>query len=140
VTILQRCFLSFPNGLPGVALLALRAAVGAAALAQGLFYLRGSVTSPPRDAAGLVEIGLGAMLVAGFITPAAGVGSGLILLGIRLSLLPSGDPLLLDSNVVLGFWMSILFASVILGPGAFSVDARVFGRREIIIPPRTRPT
>jgi hypothetical protein len=29
----------------------------------------------------------------------------------------------------------MLVAVIVLGPGAFSVDARLFGRREIIIPP-----
>jgi hypothetical protein len=29
-------------------------------------------------------------------------------------------------------------AVVFLGPGAFSLDARLFGRREIIIPPVSR--
>jgi hypothetical protein len=29
----------------------------------------------------------------------------------------------------------MLLALILIGPGAFSVDARLFGRREIIIPP-----
>ncbi len=33
----------------------------------------------------------------------------------------------------------ILVALVFLGPGAFSLDARLFGRREIIIPGTHRP-
>lgn len=35
--------------------------------------------------------------------------------------------------------ISIAIALVFLGPGAFSIDARRFGRREIVIPPRTTP-
>jgi hypothetical protein len=31
------------------------------------------------------------------------------------------------------FSIAILLAIIVLGPGAFSVDARLFGRREIII-------
>jgi hypothetical protein len=30
-------------------------------------------------------------------------------------------------------------AIVFLGPGAFSLDAYLFGRRELIIPPSSRP-
>jgi len=30
-------------------------------------------------------------------------------------------------------------ALALLGPGAFSLDGRLFGRREIVIPPATRP-
>jgi uncharacterized membrane protein YphA (DoxX/SURF4 family) len=33
----------------------------------------------------------------------------------------------------------IATAVVLLGPGALSMDARLFGRREIIIPPSARP-
>lgn len=32
---------------------------------------------------------------------------------------------------------TISTATVLLGPGAFSLDARLFGRREITIPPRS---
>lgn len=31
-------------------------------------------------------------------------------------------------------------AIALLGPGAFSLDARMFGRREILIPHTTRPS
>jgi hypothetical protein len=30
-------------------------------------------------------------------------------------------------------------ALALLGPGAFSLDGRLFGRREIVIPPSSRP-
>ena len=39
---------------------------------------------------------------------------------------------LVEYTVLLGI---MLVAVIFLGPGAFSVDARVFGPREIIIPP-----
>ncbi len=140
MTILQRCFPSFPNGLPGIALLALRTAVGVAVLVQGQFYLRVSGGTPAQDAVGFAEVVFGALLLIGFLTPVAAVGAALVALAIRLSVLPLSNPALFGSNMVLGLGTSILFASVVLGPGAFSVDARVFGRREVIIPPRTRVT
>jgi hypothetical protein len=34
---------------------------------------------------------------------------------------------------------AVSFALILLGPGAFSVDARLFGRREIIIPKGRSP-
>jgi hypothetical protein len=80
----------------------------------------------------------GVLLLAGFLTPVVGGVVGVGALAISLSLLPSCIPSLFDSTVVLAFGATILLAVVILGPGAFSVDARVFGRREIIIPPRIK--
>lgn len=138
MTILQRCFLSFPDGFAGIALLALRVAAGVAVLMQGQVHLRATDVAPPQYVVGSAEIVFGALLVIGFLTPLAGTGAALITLAVRLSLLPVSGPLLFDSDVALGLGASVFFASVVLGPGAFSVDARVFGRREIIIPPRPR--
>jgi hypothetical protein len=36
--------------------------------------------------------------------------------------------------------LSIASAAMLLGPGAHSLDARIFGRREVIIPKATRPS
>ena len=44
----------------------------------------------------------------------------------------------LDGKPALIFAVTMLLTVMGLGPGRFSVDARVFGRREIIIPPRIR--
>jgi hypothetical protein len=35
--------------------------------------------------------------------------------------------------------ISISAALAILGPGAYSVDARIFGRKLLTVPPRHRP-
>ena len=68
-------------------------------------------------------------LLIGFLTPIAAVIIGLGAIA-SLALL---DP----SNAVVG--LIVLAAAIaLLGPGAFSVDARVFGRREIMIPSATR--
>jgi hypothetical protein len=47
---------------------------------------------------------------------------------------------LFDSKPALIFALTMLLAIIGAGPGRFSVDARVFGRREIIIPPREFPS
>jgi hypothetical protein len=39
-----------------------------------------------------------------------------------------------DSQPALIFALTIILAIIGAGPGRYSVDARVFGRREIIIP------
>jgi len=136
----QRFFFAFPGGWPGVALLTLRVALGVALLIQSGFYLRGADSTPVQWGVGLTATLCGVLLLIGFLTPVVGGAVGLGALAIWLSVLPSCSPTLFDSRVVLGFGASILLASVILGPGAFSVDARLFGRREIIIPPRIKPS
>jgi hypothetical protein len=56
-------------------------------------------------------------------------------LGIFLGLVPIGLPAFSDTRLVVVFAITMLLALILIGPGAFSIDARVFGRRVIIIPP-----
>jgi uncharacterized membrane protein YphA (DoxX/SURF4 family) len=85
---------------------------------------------------GAINFVIGAFLLAGFLTPVAGLFSMLSGTMEGLRSLPgttSGNqnPALLSLILVV-----VSAAVVLLGPGAFSVDARLFGRREIIIPRR----
>jgi hypothetical protein len=41
---------------------------------------------------------------------------------------------LFDAKLPIILAASMLVAIMLLGPGAFSIDARMYGRREIIIP------
>ena len=75
------------------------------------------------------------MLSVGFLTPIVGALVGLGALGIRLSVLPASAPNLFDTKLPAIQAATMLIAVVLLGPGAFSIDSRIFGRREIIIPP-----
>ena len=89
-------------------------------------------------AAGAAATLSGALLLSGFLTPVAGVLVGLGTLGIALGWLPAGARNLFDAKLS-GVFAAIMSAAIaLLGPGAFSVDARLFGRREIIIPPISR--
>ena len=136
---LQRFFPAFPGGWPGVALLLLRVVLATTLFVQGGYYLREPDPSAATWLAGLVGIVSGVLLFIGFLTPPAGVVVGLFALGIGCSLIPSCTRTLFDSYVPVVFATAILLAIIILGPGAFSVDARLFGRREIIIPPSSSP-
>lgn len=135
--LLQRLFTAFPGGMPGIALLLLRAVFGSVLLVQGICYLRSPELAPSSFALGLISIGAGALLLIGLLTPVVGVVVGLAGIGVACSLLPDCVPPLFGSGVPLVFAGAILVAIIILGPGAFSVDARMFGRREIIIPRRS---
>jgi uncharacterized membrane protein YphA (DoxX/SURF4 family) len=120
-------------------LLLLRAVFAAALLVQGAYYLREPGPTPATWFVGLVGVASGALLFIGFLTPIVGAVVGLAAIGIGFSLFPACTRTLFEPYVPLVFALAILLAIIILGPGAFSVDARLFGRREIIIPLNSSP-
>jgi uncharacterized membrane protein YphA (DoxX/SURF4 family) len=132
---LGRLFFAFPRGFAGVALLLLRAVSGLAILAEGWRYIAGENPGPGTWFMGLLALAAGAMLLAGFLTP---VVAAVVVIGaacVVCSLLPACGDGPFDSRTAGIFGLTMLVAIIGLGPGAFSADARVFGRREIIIPP-----
>jgi len=102
---------------------------------QGSYYLTDPDPHPAAWIVGLVGIVSGALLLVGFLTPLIGVLTGLCGAAIGFSWIPACTRTLFESFVAAVLALAILLAVVILGPGAFSLDARVFWRREIIIPP-----
>jgi uncharacterized membrane protein YphA (DoxX/SURF4 family) len=136
---LYRLYSTFPGGWSGFGLLLLRVALGATVLIQGSAYLfeRQDLRFGPW-AVCLLALGSGGALVMGFLTPIASVVVLLGGMGIAFSWLPvpswnlfSGNPLSMDAIIM-------ALAAVFLGPGAFSLDARLFGRRRVIIPSVSR--
>jgi len=76
---------------------------------------------------GAVSIIFSATMISGFLTP---VISGLIFIGGIIFLILS--PREINSFFVI--YLTILsFVIILLGPGAYSIDAKLFGRREIKI-------
>jgi uncharacterized membrane protein YphA (DoxX/SURF4 family) len=118
----------------------LRAAVGLTATAEGILYLTGpSNSSSGKWLLGLALIAGGASLAAGFFTPFAGLLVSLCFLGISISWFPVVSQGMHDARL-LAFGMIITATALaLLGPGAYSLDGRLFGRREIVIPPSSRP-
>ncbi len=112
---------SFPQGCPGLGLVLLR-------LTVALQLLCGA------DAASAVlpwwQLSLLAvlllLLVLGMLTPVAGVLSLLYQL-----------PILTHNQLLAAPALTILNAAalVLLGPGAYAADARLFGRRRLLSPP-----
>jgi putative oxidoreductase len=124
---LQRLFSTFPEGRPGIGLVFLRTVAAILPIQHGIAVL---LTTPLGLAATvqLVTASAATLLLVGLWTPVAGVLMAVAELFFAFS--HSTDP-----------WMHILLATLgaalaMLGPGAWSVDAHLFGRKRIQIPQR----
>jgi uncharacterized membrane protein YphA (DoxX/SURF4 family) len=110
---------------------------GLAILTEGGRYIGQPDPAPAVWFMGLVSIAAGILLMAGLLTPIVAAVAAAGAAAVGLSLLPACINGLFDSRISCIFGLTMLVTIIGLGPGAFSVDARVFGRREIIIPPST---
>jgi uncharacterized membrane protein YphA (DoxX/SURF4 family) len=135
---LRRLFSSFPGGEPGIGLLLLRAAIGGSASAMGVLYLSGL---SPRDpllwtvvASTLILSGVA--LVIGFMAPLASLFVGFCASGIVLSRVPTPPFSVVGARLIALIIVIVAIGIALLGPGAYSVDGYLFGRREIVIKPR----
>jgi uncharacterized membrane protein YphA (DoxX/SURF4 family) len=133
---LQRLFSTFPGRWPGIGLLLLRGAVGVTAVVEGATCLIARGDSPVwTGVGGSLAFAGGLLLLIGFLTPVAGVFLGLSSVGIALSWFPPPPAHLVRDGVASLLVVVVAAAIILLGPGAYSVDCYLFGRREIIIPP-----
>jgi hypothetical protein len=122
----------FPDGPPGVGLLLARAALGVVCVLQGRCYLINADTAG--WLAGTGTLVLGGFFAAGLLTPVAaifGIVGGLL---VAFSVIPDCSATLSHSSYALLLVGTTLLEVLLAGPGAYSIDARLFGRREIIIP------
>lgn len=130
---LQRLFSAFPGGRPGLALLLLRVAVGVVLVIQGWLYLTEANAPLIASLVGVAGMLSGLSLVAGYMTPVASGIAGLGIMGVACTLLPECKTSVFDTRLAVGLAALIALAVALLGPGAFSVDAKLFGRREIVL-------
>jgi hypothetical protein len=111
----QRLYTMFPVGFPGAALLVLRVCI--AASFAGIAF--------PSGWHHWVFLGLLTLLCVGFLTP--------IVCGVAVSAVFLEWPQLQSGNltqIVIVAAAGIAYA--FLGPGAYSIDARLFGRRKLL--------
>lgn len=128
---MRRLFSTFAGGLPGAGLLVLRlaAAVVLTASSLGAFGV-GPMLVPV--AGRVLQLALAVLLLAGLWTPVAGPIVALLEF-VRL-VARDGDP-----------WADLLLAALglalaLVGPGAWSIDARLFGWRRIRLHDRRKKT
>jgi putative oxidoreductase len=121
---LQRLFSMFPNGWPGRGLLLLRLVAGFHLMHDGI---AGLMAAPQREilAQHSIALAAGMLLLVGLWTPIA----GMLVTAVELWIALSGTD---------NLWNSIVLAAsgaalAMLGPGVWSIDARLFGRKRIDI-------
>ncbi len=111
----------------------MRVAVGMIAAVQGTMYLAGAAALSAWIA-GLLAIASGASLLLGFLTPIGAILTAFGCASMTMSWFPAPTHNLIELRLSAILLIVVAGAIVLLGPGALSVDARLFGRREIIIP------
>jgi len=123
----QRLFSGFPDGWPGLSILFLRFGAGIPLVYDGITGLFATAQFIPfmRE---LLAVGTGVLLLAGLWTPVSGTLAAILQLWIACS---GADQLRADLLVA-----ALSAALAMLGPGAWSVDAHLFGRKRIHIPNR----
>jgi hypothetical protein len=114
-------------------------AVGITAIISGGVYLGSRAHPMILDwALGLIVIATACFVLIGLVTPVMSTLTGLGIIGTGLLRLAQPTGVLLDPKLSQILVLTMALAIVMLGPGAFSLDAHLFGRREIIIPPSSR--
>ena len=119
---MQRLFSSFADGWPGAGLLLLRLLAGSGLLYGGIVSVRSAFDTaqmvPP-----VLATAFGAMLVVGLFTPFAGIMAAAVEVWISFSHPGYRWPQIGLAGLTLSLAM--------IGPGAWSIDARLFGRKQI---------
>jgi putative oxidoreductase len=125
---LRRLYSTFAGGWPGAGLLLMRVVVGSVLIVRAGLTLWSDL--PPMNVTipAVLLMGAGILLVAGLWTPIVGTSIALVEIW-KMFVLP-GDK-----------WVWLLLgtagaALAMLGPGLFSIDARLFGWKRIEAPPR----
>jgi multisubunit Na+/H+ antiporter MnhB subunit len=114
----------FPQGGPGFGLLLLRVSVAATLLIDAVN--RSRMSSPILFGAILL---ISALIVVGLLTPFASLIAAASAVG-NLIMSSGADNLAMVSLILTAA------ALALLGPGAYSLDSRFFGRRVMVVPPR----
>ena len=116
----------------------LRSVIGFTAAWQGELCLAARDAGSTVRIVGGLAVLTGILLVTGFRSRLASflIASGIAFFSLHTFSLPTRE--LFDRLLPTLFAETMSTAVVFLGPGAFSIDAYLYGRKEIIIPYRSR--
>jgi hypothetical protein len=126
---MRRLFATFPTGAPGCGLVLLRvvAALSLQADASGHLVLTQHASIP-----GVALILLSLALLAGLLTPIA----ALVAAAIEATMLGTGA----SASIALMLQGPMICVSLaLLGPGGYSLDARLFGSRVVVLHASDQP-
>ena len=134
-------FSTYPDERPGTGLLLLRVVIGAVLIVRGASFLANwhDLRFAGRVVALIALVG-GVLLLIGYLTRFGAVLVALASLGSIFSLSLDANPDFFASKLTAVFAAVIAAALLCTGPGAFSLDARLFGRQEILIPKKLDST
>jgi putative oxidoreductase len=118
----QRLFSTFPNGWPGRALLLLRLVAASPLLQQSIAFICGADHSSALPLE-LLALGAAVLLTLGFCTPLA----ALVQAALEAWMAFHGGRVLGEHTILTALGIGL----AMLGPGAWSLDAHLFGRRRI---------
>jgi uncharacterized membrane protein YphA (DoxX/SURF4 family) len=117
--------------MAGVGLLLLRMAIGLIIAWQGATLIATADSAWLASGVGLTAILAAAALIVGLLTPFA---AALVAIAAAVSASRAPEPIMVTHDAIAhGLVLIDAVSLVLLGPGAFSLDARFFGRREIHI-------
>ena len=130
--IVHRLSFTFAHGGPGVGLLLIRLVAGVALIAHAVTTFIGGLPINPVSAISVAfSAALGILLIAGLWTP---ITAGVV------ALYALGHALAQPADRWYCIMVGILgVALTLLGPGVWSVDARLFGWRRLEIPDPQKP-
>jgi putative oxidoreductase len=118
----RRLFSNFASGWPALGLLLIRVVAGTVLIINGVMQVHVGQPVLPM-LLGILAIGDGALLLAGLWTPLAGV---------LAAVLSTVDIIFRHENLYPGILLVAMGAGLTLvGPGAISIDSRIFGLRKI---------
>ena len=121
---MQRLFSNFADGWPGGGILLLRLLVGGALIDRGI----GATSAQPRIGLALQIAGAaaGLFVLGGLWTPVVGLLAGAV--EAWLAFTQPGTQSVAMMLAVLAICLAMI------GPGAWSIDARLYGRKQILPP------
>ncbi len=122
---MQRLFSTFADGFPGGGILILRVVTGGALISAGV---AAASAGEANRAVALQVVGAaaGVLIVGGLWTPVVGVLAGLVEAWIALA-----QPAFQSWAIMLA---ALAISLAMIGPGAWSIDAWLYGRKEIVPP------
>jgi len=134
---LQRSFSGFPDGWPGFGLVLLRVLLGES-VGRAILLSGADISAWYRFAIALILIVSSLAMVLGYLTPVVSLLHAVLLTA--NACVGAYPPLLWQPSTVAAADLAVVSAALLfIGPGAYSVDARLFGRREIVISSGVHP-